>query len=239
MGSRLNPWVFHTANVALHMASSLLALTVLLRLTGSPIAAFVGAAIFAVHPIQVEAVAWASGTKDLLCGAFSLGSIYCLLRSRHHPSERQWLIAGAAALLLALLSKPTAVVTPLIAIAIDVLTLRTPWRRSIATLWPWLVLVVPFIIIGRLIQPPIVAKLPPLWVRLRDQYRVWNGYAELHLARHEWRDCLEVSRSILDNCEAALTAAERTQLYERLSLCAHNLGDEAAYQSWRQLARSA
>jgi hypothetical protein len=74
---------------------------------------------------------------------------------------------------------------------------------------------------------------------LRDQYRVWNGYAELHLARGEWRDCLEVSRGILDNCEAALTAAERTQLYERLSLCAQNLGDEEAYKNWRELARTA
>ena len=51
--------------------------------------------------------------------------------------------------------------------------------------------------------------------------------------------CLEVSRGILHNCEEALTAAERTQLYERLSLCAHNLGDEKALQNWRELARSA
>jgi DNA-binding response OmpR family regulator len=86
---------------------------------------------------------------------------------------------------------------------------------------------------------PVELSLPPLWVRLRDQYRVWNGYAELHLARGEWRDCLEVSRGILDNCEAALTAAERTQLYERLSLCAQNLGDEEAYKNWRELARTA
>jgi len=86
---------------------------------------------------------------------------------------------------------------------------------------------------------PVELSLPPLWVRLRDQYRVWNGYAALHLARGEWRDCLEVSRSILDNCEAALTSAERTQLYERLSLCAQHLGDDEAYRNWRELARSA
>jgi DNA-binding response OmpR family regulator len=86
---------------------------------------------------------------------------------------------------------------------------------------------------------PVELSLPPLWVRLRDKYRVWNGYAEIHLARAEWRDCQEVSRSILDNCEAALTATERTHLYERLSLCARNLGDEEAYQSWRELARIA
>jgi len=86
---------------------------------------------------------------------------------------------------------------------------------------------------------PVELKLPPLWVRLRDRYRVWNGYAEIHLARGEWRDCLEVSRSILDSCDEALTAAERAQLYQRLSLCAHNLGDEAAYRSWSELARTA
>jgi two-component system phosphate regulon response regulator PhoB len=84
---------------------------------------------------------------------------------------------------------------------------------------------------------PIELNLPPRWVRLRDQYRIWNGYAELHLARDEWRDCLEVSRSILDNCEPALTSAERTRLYERLSLCAQHLGDDAAYRSWRERAR--
>jgi hypothetical protein len=76
-------------------------------------------------------------------------------------------------------------------------------------------------------------NLPPLWVRLRDQYRVWNGYAEIHLARGEWRDCLEVSRSILDNCEAALTPAERTKLDERLSICAQHLAEDEARRSVR------
>ena len=86
---------------------------------------------------------------------------------------------------------------------------------------------------------PVEMRLPPLWVQMRDQYRVRKGYADLHLARGEWRDCLEVSRSILNTCDAALTADERTRLYERMSLCARQLGDEAASQSWRDLARSA
>jgi two-component system, OmpR family, phosphate regulon response regulator PhoB len=73
---------------------------------------------------------------------------------------------------------------------------------------------------------PVEMRLPPSWVRMRDQYRVWNSYAEIHFARGEWRDCLEVSRSILHNCEEALTPAERTQLYERLSACAKQTGDD-------------
>src|SRR4029077_3975824 len=78
---------------------------------------------------------------------------------------------------------------------------------------------------------PVELSLPPLWIRMRDQYRVLNGYAEIHLARSEWRDCLEVSQSILYNCEEALASVERTHLYERLSLCAHNLGDEEAFKN--------
>jgi DNA-binding response OmpR family regulator len=86
---------------------------------------------------------------------------------------------------------------------------------------------------------PVEMTLPPLWIRMRDQFRVWNSYAEIHLARGEWRDCLEVSRSILHNCEEALTPTERTQLYERLSVCAEHLGDEQAGKTWRDLARTA
>jgi two-component system phosphate regulon response regulator PhoB len=86
---------------------------------------------------------------------------------------------------------------------------------------------------------PVEMQLPPLWIRLRDQFRVWNGYAEIHRARGEWRDCLEVSRSILHSCDEALTPDERTQLYERLSLCAKHLGDEQAQRDYSQLARGA
>ena len=84
---------------------------------------------------------------------------------------------------------------------------------------------------------PVEMRLPPLWVRMRDQFRVWNGYAEIHLARGEWRDCLEVSRSILHNCEEALAPAERTQLLERIELCSRHLGGDSTPVSSREPAR--
>ena len=84
---------------------------------------------------------------------------------------------------------------------------------------------------------PVELRLPPGWVLLRDQFRVWNGYAEIHHARGEWRDCLEVSRGILQDCEEALTPVERVALFERLALCSHHLGDEQARRTWRELAR--
>jgi two-component system phosphate regulon response regulator PhoB len=67
-------------------------------------------------------------------------------------------------------------------------------------------------------------RLSAPWVRMRELYRIWNRYSEIHLERCEWRECAEVSQSILNNCGTALTAAERTQLLERLAACARQLG---------------
>jgi len=71
---------------------------------------------------------------------------------------------------------------------------------------------------------PVEMELPPDWVRLRDQFRVWNRYAEIHDLRGEWRDCLELSRSILHNCAAALGADERRRVDERIARCCQALG---------------
>lgn len=74
---------------------------------------------------------------------------------------------------------------------------------------------------------PVEMKLPPDWMRLRDQFRVWNRYAEIHYTRGEWRDCLELSRSILHNCAAALAPDERRRVDDRIERCRQVLGDRA------------
>jgi DNA-binding response OmpR family regulator len=86
---------------------------------------------------------------------------------------------------------------------------------------------------------PVEMRLPPEWVRLREQFRVWNSYAELHLQRGEWRECLELSRSILHSCDEALSAIERSRIYERMARCSHALGDEKGERAWEERARSA
>jgi two-component system phosphate regulon response regulator PhoB len=85
---------------------------------------------------------------------------------------------------------------------------------------------------------PVELRLPPQWLRLRDQFRVWNSYAEIHEARGEWRDCLELSRSILHNCEGALSPAERAAIYRRLAICAENLGDVPQQRVWQERVRA-
>ena len=84
---------------------------------------------------------------------------------------------------------------------------------------------------------PVEMRLPPAWVKMRDQYRLWNSYAEIHLARGEWADCLEVLQSIQHNCEEALAPAERAQLLERMELCSRNLRGDPTPRSSREPAR--
>src|SRR5207249_4089287 len=83
MGASLNPWVFHTANVFVHLLAVLVAFAILRRLLRRVAAeaaaewgAFFGAAVFATHPVQVEPVAWVSGLKDVLCGLLVLVSLW-------------------------------------------------------------------------------------------------------------------------------------------------------------------
>ena len=75
----LTPFGTHLVNLLLYMASVLL-LWRLLRCLGVP-GAWAVAAVFAVHPMHVDSVAWAIGRKDLLSGLFYMASALCWIRS--------------------------------------------------------------------------------------------------------------------------------------------------------------
>ena len=63
--------------------------------------------LFALHPVQVEPVAWVSGMNNLICAAFSLSAIWLYVR---HAQTRKWIyvICATIAFVLALFSKPMA-----------------------------------------------------------------------------------------------------------------------------------
>jgi DNA-binding response OmpR family regulator len=83
---------------------------------------------------------------------------------------------------------------------------------------------------------PPSPRLSPDWIRCREQLRVWDTYAKIHLERGEWRECQELCRTILGRCEEALTPPERFLLYTRLARCAEALGDPQAEQTWQERA---
>ena len=173
----LDPRVFHGASLLLHLANVLLVFALLRRLlpsprtTGSDWAAAAGALLFAIHPVQVESVAWIAEMRGLLSGLFLLLALHAYLRHAETPpllgASGQWRWFGIATICfaLALLSKPSAVVLPLLVIILESLILRRParsWRGGI-TVWGALCLGVLFL--THAAQPVTEDIVTSVWTR--------------------------------------------------------------------------
>ena len=191
-GSHVDARAFHAASLAGHIAGVLLVYAILRRLVRRPWAAGAGALIYAIHPLQVEAVAWASGLKDVLAATFALGALACYLRAVGGPAAADageltaattddaaeappaeaglgqtiaWHAAGLICFALGLLSKPSAMVMPLLAAAIDFWLLRRPLRRVVLAALPYAILAIPVAIVAKQVQSVAgVVTLPP-WQR--------------------------------------------------------------------------
>ena len=125
---RLDVHGYHAVNTAIHVANALLvfalgrALFRRARATArvglsdeaAPWAALAGAALFAAHPLQVEAVTWIAQRGSLLAALGSLGATLCYLRARDsgRPARALWWAATGACWLFALGSRETAVGLP-------------------------------------------------------------------------------------------------------------------------------
>ncbi len=109
------PAGYHLVNVLLHAAVCLLVWHFARRLTNDAIVAGVAAAVFAVHPVHVEAVANVVGRAELLAALFLLGGLLVLQPPAGTPGVRRAL-AALPFFLLALLSKESAVCYPAIAL---------------------------------------------------------------------------------------------------------------------------
>jgi hypothetical protein len=168
LGATINPQVFHAANLIVHWLAACVVLEILARIGigGWPAAA--GALLFAVHPLQTEAVAWATGMKDLLGGLFALATIwrYLVAAQSEGAARRNNCIAASMLFLAALLSKPSAVVLPLIVVSFDVVLYRRPLRRSLPWIGLWLLMAGAATAINASIQPFGARLKPwPLWSR--------------------------------------------------------------------------
>jgi tetratricopeptide (TPR) repeat protein len=124
--ARLAAWM-HAVNVALHAVNALLLFLLLRDMTGAVWRSAVVAAVFAVHPLHVESVAWITERKDMLCGLFGLLALWAYARYARRPSVVRYL-AVAAALALGLMCKPMLVTWPLLFLLVDYWPLRRPPR---------------------------------------------------------------------------------------------------------------
>jgi tetratricopeptide (TPR) repeat protein len=105
-------------NVALHAAAAVALFFALARLSGATGPSAFAAGVFALHPLHVESVAWASARKDPLCGLFFALGLLAYARHAERPEGRRSLLV-AACFALALLAKPVAVTFPLVLLLID------------------------------------------------------------------------------------------------------------------------
>jgi Flp pilus assembly protein TadD len=157
------PGLFHAVSLALHVAASLLVLRILRRFTTQPWAAVVGGLVFALHPLQVESVAWIAEQRGLLAAVFSLLAIDQFLEWTERDQGRSRLrasyVLATGALVVALLAKPSAVVTPLLAFALASHGRKGPMPTMptmptlIRALAPWAALAVAAAVCTRFVQP--------------------------------------------------------------------------------------
>jgi protein O-mannosyl-transferase len=124
----------HISNVLLHLVTTLLLFGLFRRMTGALGRSAFVAALFAVHPLHVESVAWITERKDTLSTLFGVLTIWAYVAYVRRPGIRRY--AAMAALFAAgLMAKPMVVTLPLVLLLLDVWPLgRVPqseaWRAT-------------------------------------------------------------------------------------------------------------
>lgn len=177
----LNTVGYHAVNILLHAASALL-LWQLLKMLRVP-GAWVAAAIFAVHPIEVESVAWITERKNVLSGLFFFASLYAYVRfAGMKPAatkEQGGEVAGDGAAgplswgwyALSFLLFGCAVLSKTVASAMPVVALLLLWWKLGRRLnWRTVAGVVPFLVVGAILgrqtawmEKYVVGAIGPDW----------------------------------------------------------------------------
>ena len=165
----LNAGQHHLVNVGLHTVVALLLFTFLWHSTNAIWASAIGAAIFAIHPLRVESVAWISERKDVLSGVFFMLTLLAYARYVCGPAWKRMAVV-AACFAFGLMSKPMLVTTPIVLLLLD----HWPFDRfKKQGLWKLILEKVPLIILSvgscaaTLIAQQVAIgsteSLPPAW----------------------------------------------------------------------------
>ncbi len=120
----LNPWGHHLTNVLLHAATVIFLFLALHRLTGAFWRSAFVAAVFAIHPLRVESVAWVTERKDVLCGLFFALTLWAYVRYARQPFAIGRYLLVVLFFALGLLSKAAVVPLPFLLLLLDYWPLR-------------------------------------------------------------------------------------------------------------------
>lgn len=156
---RAFPLFLHLDNLLLHLLNIVLVYFLTKKLFRRFSVALISAGLFALHPMQVETVAWISARSNLLYSTFSLATLIAYANYCQKPKTKNYLITGTL-FILALLSKVPAVVLPLIFLIFDYYYQRPLTKRLLLEKLPFfaLSLVIGWVAIkGRLVDSELPA----------------------------------------------------------------------------------
>jgi hypothetical protein len=125
----LRPAGHHASSMLLHLANGILLFGVLRKMTGNTWRSALVAALFLVHPLHVESVAWVSERKDVLSAFFGILTLWAYLRYAERPGVVRYL-AVALGLAVGLMAKPMLVTLPLAFLLLDYWPLGRVLRRA-------------------------------------------------------------------------------------------------------------
>ncbi|PYL53647.1 MAG: hypothetical protein DMF29_07800 [Verrucomicrobia bacterium] len=150
---------YHLASISLHAASALLLLRILRRLEIP--GAWLAAAIFALHPVQVESVAWVVELKNTLSGLFFFGCILAYLNFDENQNRTRSYVIVLVLFLIGMMAKPILATLPAVMLILFWWKRgKLEWRNDVRFL-------IPFIALG------IIAGLFSVWME-RD-FSGWAG----------------------------------------------------------------
>jgi tetratricopeptide (TPR) repeat protein len=133
----------HLVSVALHTANTALLFVFLNRTTRAPGPSVFVAALFALHPLHVQSVAWVAETKDVLSAFFFMLSLLAYARYVERPGRGRYALV-ALLLALGLMAKPMLVTLPFVMLLLDHWPLKrssVPWKKLCLEKVPLLFLV--------------------------------------------------------------------------------------------------
>lgn len=173
----LNPTGHHLVNVLLHGATVVLLFLLLRNLTGDTWKSAFVAAVFGLHPLRVESVAWLAERKDVLSGLFFVLTVAAYVRYARKPFAPAAYALVVALLALGLLCKPMLVTVPFVLLLLDYWPLArlqdgagrpaTTIGRLLAEKIPLLLLSAAACVITMLVQKDVVQMAPPWGLPIR------------------------------------------------------------------------
>jgi hypothetical protein len=194
---RLKPEIFHAHNLLWHAINVLLVFGLCLQIAGgTPTRAFLVAALFAVHPMHVESVAWAVERKDVLMCAFGLLSVRAYLRFAKTGGWAPYL-GVILALCLSLAAKPMLLTLPFVLLLLDYWPLcrtsfspaptpeqvpaRVPFRRLLLEKVPLFVIALVVAVSAATTRPGVSFSAIPPTDRLMNALAGYGWYASTTL----------------------------------------------------------